>query len=141
MDNFEDKYGIEEDQSVKNYHKSRRMFVIKDGTALIADEGVDYSHAEWFKKIGLGSDEITDPILAYVRGSIEKDGLYFYKGYDFQIDEELEAHLIDYLKEVVGKLKVSPNLHVYGGKIIEVPGEKAAARKDYGTVSELLKLR
>ena len=94
---FDDRYGIKENKSIKEYHKSRRMFVIKKGQLYIADKGVDYSHAEWFKSLGwlnVESDEVMNNIT---RGSLEHSGLYFYKGYDFFIDEDAERKVFPYL--------------------------------------------
>jgi hypothetical protein len=139
MSIFEDKYGIKENQEVKDYHKNRRMFAIKDGELFIADAGLDYSHAEWFKNLGWMDRREADPINTVTRGALEKDGIYFYKGYDFQVDEKSRQQFMNCLKELVDTLNVSLDLHIYGGKIIEVPGKKATARKDFGAVGDLLK--
>ena len=48
---FEDKYGVVEDESIKEFHKSRTMFAILLNKLYISEQ-TDKSHAAWFKSEG-----------------------------------------------------------------------------------------
>lgn len=71
MDKFEKKYGIKEDEKVKVFHRSRRMFCIYKNKLFIAKPNLPYSHAVWFSKEGWMSDEKDDLMNNIVRGTID----------------------------------------------------------------------
>ena len=48
----EKKYGIVEDDSVKEFHRSWRMFCIYEGRLCIARANLPYSHYTWFENEG-----------------------------------------------------------------------------------------
>jgi len=50
MNKFEQKYWITEDEKVKSFHQSRRMFCIYKNKLFVADSNLPYSHASWFEK-------------------------------------------------------------------------------------------
>ncbi|MEK9196314.1 MAG: hypothetical protein AAB914_03015 [Patescibacteria group bacterium] len=137
MNFFENKYGRKEDDKIKQYHKSRRMFAINNGQVYAADMDVDYSHAEWFKKLGW-IDETNDNLIDEVtRGSLEPAGLWFYKGYNFVIDGETEKDMMLHLNEIVTKLQVPHELHLLGGKTFDKQGY-ACPICDYGEIGTLI---
>lgn len=116
------------------------MFAIKDGRLFVAEQNIDYSHAVWFVRLGWSTNGNVDSMINTVtRGSLEQSGLYFYKGYDFIYDEQSTRDFLDCLRELATELKVPLNTHVYGGKIVEIPGKNALPRKDFGTIAQLLK--
>lgn len=118
MDKFEQKYGIEEDEKTKDFHRSRRMFCIYQNKLCVADKNLPYSHATWFGKKGWMSkdkDELMDKI---VRGIVDTKGdIYFYIGYDFRINSNIEPIFFSHLQELVNKLKLGTNGQVFGGLI------------------------
>lgn len=78
MDKFENKYGIKEDQTVKDFHKSRRMFCIYNNILYIAEPNVPYSHAVWFEKKGWMNKDHDNLMDIIVRGIVAADGdVYF----------------------------------------------------------------
>jgi hypothetical protein len=139
MDKFEQKYGIEEDEKVKNFHRSRRMFCIYQNNLCVADQNLPYSHAAWFEKEGWmskGRDELMDKI---VRGIIDDKGdVYFYIGYDFRINSDIESIFFSHLKELVNVLKLDTNAHIFGGLIKSKSGGVWPPAKDYGKIKDNL---
>jgi hypothetical protein len=139
MSGFKAKYVINEDKKVKDYHRSRRMFAIKDGKLFIADKGAEYSHADWFKKMHW-IDEDDDSLMdIIVRGAVEPNGVYFYKGYTFEVDKQSEAEMMTHLPELVNMLNISNETHLFGGKIIVTPNSEIKPRIDFGKIEHLLK--
>lgn len=139
MDEFEKKYGVKANELVKEFHRSRRMFCIHQGKLIIAEPGLDYSHAVWFEKegwISRGDDSLMDQII---RGIVEKDGnISFYIGYDFRVDEEVEKGFFPYLIELVEKLDVGKDAEIFGGYFMESPGGELIPRRKYGLVKDLV---
>ena len=66
MEFFEKKYGIKEDEKIRTFHKSRRMFCIYNNKLFIAEPNLSYSHAVWFEKRGWISKE-NDEIINEIR--------------------------------------------------------------------------
>ncbi len=140
MDKFEKKYGIKENRKVKEFHRGRRMFCIKDGKLYIADPHRSDSHAVWFERMGWmqGKDD-ADVMDDIIRGFVDRDGdVYFYIGYDFRVDKKAEKVFFAHLKELVRKLKVRPEGKVGGGLVRQVPGTKWPPARFYGLIKELL---
>ncbi len=117
MNKYEDKYGIKENKQVIEFHKSRRMFCIKEGKLMVAESGLDCSHAVWFEREGW-MDETDDSFMnTNVRGIVDKGGeVYFYRGYDFFIDEEGKKEFFKHIKELAEILKLKLSSKIYGGK-------------------------
>lgn len=137
MTYFENKYGIHEDDSIREYHKKRRMFAVKNDVLYIADKEVDYSHAEWFKKLGW-INEKNDALMATItRGSVEKKGIYFYVGYDFEVNEIAEHEMMIKLPELMEKLNISPETLLFGGKTFVREGT-IQPKRSYGQIKNLL---
>ena len=124
--------------SVKKFYRQRRMFAIKDDMLYIAPEDIPYTHTVWFEKKGWvtpGNDEI---IKSLVRGFVDLRGIFFYKDCDFQFDRESEKRILRHLDELVKKLKINSELHLYGGLVRKKPGEKWPGKKDYGSIEDLV---
>ncbi len=138
MNHFERKYGVKEDKDVKEFHKSRRMFCIFENKLHIADPNVDYSHAVWFEDKGWitkDNDQLMDNII---RGIIDDKGnIYFYSGYDFNINKETEEGFFPHLKELSEILDISQESIVYGG-FIKSQYKEWKTRKKFGPVKDLL---
>jgi hypothetical protein len=133
------KYGIKEDNAVEAYHRSRQMFVIIGGQLQVAEPGLPYSHASWFEKEGWmadGDDRLMDEA---VRGIIDSQGdIYFYSGYDFRIDDDIEAVFMENLPGLVESLELKPEAKLYGGVQKGEPGEVWPPIRDYGEISKIL---
>ena len=119
MDEFEKKYGIVEDKKIKDFHKSRRMFCIHKNKLFVAEPNLEYSHAVWFEKEGWISKQKDELINEVIRGMVDYKGdIYFYRGYNFEIDKNVEKMFFAYLKELVEKLNLKPSSKIFGGLII-----------------------
>ena len=138
MNKYEERYGEKEDEKTREFHRSRRMFAVKDNTLYVAPKGVDYSHAIWFENIGWikGND---DSIMKQVsRGIINSDGdIYFYIDYDFKVNEFVDNDVSIVLGDLVKELNLSASSNVFGGQYKDNDG-KYKPRKIYGTVGDLL---
>lgn len=113
------------------------MFAIYKGRLHIADTGLDYSHAEWFKRLGW-LDESNDSLMSQiVRGYVKDGAIFFYIGYDFVINDTVIDTMRSHIKELAATLGLSESTQVNGGAIISHDG-KATPRIDLGTISDFL---
>ncbi|MDP2091179.1 MAG: hypothetical protein Q8K30_06310 [Candidatus Gracilibacteria bacterium] len=140
MDKFEHKYGIIEDEKVKAFHKSRRMFCIYKNELFVADSNSPYSHASWFEREGWMTKEKDELINKITRGIIDNKGnIYFYIGYDFRINDDIEKVFFSHLNILNNKVKLNIDAFIYGGLIKAEPGKIWPPDKEYGKVSKYLK--
>ena len=139
MEFFEKKYGIKEDEKIRTFHKSRRMFCIYNNKLFIAEPNLSYSHAVWFEKRGWISKENDEIINEIVRGIVNSEGdVYFYVGYDFNINNEIEPIFFKHLNKLVKQLKLKPSAKIFGGLIKQESGSKWPSRKEYGLIKNYL---
>jgi len=116
MDHFEKKYGVREDERVKEFHRNRRMFCIYKGEMFIAEPNLEYTHAVWFEKQGWMTKEDDSLIDNIIRGMVDKDGgISFYIGYDMRTIDILGFDLQKYVKELVKELNLKKDAKVFGG--------------------------
>jgi len=140
MDCFEERYGIEEDAKVKAFHRSRRMFCVRDGKLFIADPNVDYSHAVWLEKLGWITEHDDSIIDKIPRGIVNAEGnICFYTGYAFRINKQIEDKFFKKLPELVDRLTIKPTAKVFGGLIKQPLTGAWKPRRSYGDVRGLLK--
>jgi hypothetical protein len=134
---FECKYELEscKKEDLVRFHKSRRMFAIKDGILYIAPEKADYSHAEWFERINWISKEDDSLMNRIIRGAVYEEEISFYKGYNFEF-LGIEQEFFIKLPELAEKLKLNKELRVIGGTRKKF-GEKVSI-KDFGSIQEIL---
>lgn len=137
MNIFEKKYGFNEDEKVKAFHQSRRLFCIYNDKLYIAGPDLPYSHATWFEKEEWITKENDSPMNQITRGIIDNKGdIYFYVGYDFNINNETESVFFSHLNELAEKLKLSNEAKIFGGLIKGEPGKQWLPRKKYGTIKD-----
>ena len=135
----EKKYGIVEDDSVKEFHRSRRMFCIYEGRLCIAQANLPYSHYTWFEKEGWVTAENDSAMDDVIRGMVDERGdVYFYKGYDFGVDSEVESTFFSHLSELVGGLNLKPDAKIFGGMIKQSEGKKWLPKKSFGNIGSRL---
>jgi hypothetical protein len=138
MDEFEKKYGFKENKKTIAFHKSRRMFCIYKNQLFIAEPQLPYSHAVWFEKEGWTSKK-SDAMDYLVRGIIDNKGnIYFYIGYNFEINDVAETVFFSHLKELVKKLNLKSNMEVFGGLIKQEAGRIWPPIKKYGKIESNL---
>jgi len=139
-DDYDRKYGIDSsDEAIEEFHSKRRMFAIKDSSLHVAPENVTSTHAVWFENLGWITPEDDTMMETLTRGYVDIEGIYFYKGYDFQLDVASETEMLRHLEELVETLSVPKHLHLMGGIIRQSSPGKWPSRKDYGTIESLLK--
>jgi hypothetical protein len=139
MDFFEEKYGIKADKKVKNFDKSRRMFCVYQDKLFIAKPRLPYSHAVWFEKEGWLSKEDDGLMNSIVRGIVNNKGdVYFYVGYDFQINNRIEKIFFSHLSKLVKKLGLKSDAKIFGGCIKQQLNTEWMPRKEYGRIGDCL---
>ena len=74
MNKYDQKYGTKDDEKTAKFHKSRRMFCIKNNKLYTAKAKLSYSHAVWFEKEGWISASNDRFMKENVRGVVFKDG-------------------------------------------------------------------
>jgi hypothetical protein len=142
MDAFEKKYGFKEDDKVRDFHRSRRLFAIYNDKLYIAEPSLPYSHAAWFEKLGWITKENDALMNQIVRGIMDDKGdIYFYVGYDFNINNEAESVFFPHLKKLAEKLKLNNEAKIFGGLIKGEPGLQWLPRKKYGTIKDNLNIK
>jgi hypothetical protein len=140
MDSFEEKYKVKEDEKTTSVHKSRRMFCIYQDKLVIAQANLPYSHAEWFEKNGWMTKEDDGLINEITRGIVDSCGdIYFYVGYDFNINKDIESIFFSKLEELIEGLNLNPDSRIFGGaKRHEEKGKAWPSRKQYGKIRDYL---
>jgi hypothetical protein len=137
MDKFEKKYGLRENEKTIAFHKSRRMFCIHQDRVYIAQQNLPYSHAVWFENEGWISRESDELMNEITRGIKDNKGnIYFYVGYNFEINPKVETILFSHLEELVKRLKLEPDAKIFGGMIKQEAGKIWHPRKEYGQVKD-----
>lgn len=140
MDKFEQKYGFKEDSKVENFHQSRRMFCFYQGKLYVADANLPYSHATWFEKEGWMTKEEDGLMNEMTRGIVDSKGdVYFYIGYDFNVNDDIEAIFFSHIKELSEQLNLDENAHIYWGLTKSAPGTIWPPVREYGKVGEHIK--
>lgn len=133
------KCGFKEDKKTKDFHKSRRMFCVYQNELFIAKPNLEYYHATRFEKEGWISKEKDEVMSSMMRGIVYTDGnIYFYVGYDFEINEEVESIFFSHLEELVEKLNLKPDAKIFGGLIKQEHGKIRPSRKKYGMIESNL---
>ena len=138
MNFWEKKYGTKNDEATRAFHRSRRAFVIVKGRLEIDLEGSELSHAEWFEKEGWISKKEHSLMDEGVRGFVDERGVFFFKGFDFRITNDVEERFFPLLKELKERLELDENTRIFGGiKKLDKPG-KWPPIKEYGTIEECI---
>lgn len=136
---FDKKYGFDsDDKQVQDLHKKRRMFAIVNNELKIAPENSTLSHAEWFENEGWISQNDDSNMQTIIRGFVDREGIYFYVGYDFSVNEEITQTFFKFLSDLKLKLNLSDDLNVYGGMIKQSKPGKFPPKVKYGKLTDLL---
>lgn len=139
QESFDQKYGLEQNEKTDKFHQSRRMFCIKEGEIALGPSDSPLTHADWFKNEGWIDEENDEFIKTGVRGFIDSSGnIYFYTGYDFETNNEIEAELISNLKSLAKEGNIKPNAKVFAGMIKQDKPGQWPPQKCLGTVEELI---
>ena len=135
MSGFDKKYGIQETAQIRDFHRSRRMFAIYQGILYIADENVEYSHAEWFKRMKWIDESNDSAMDIIVRGYAREQTVFFYVGYDFVVNEGAINIMHDHIAELAAALKLKDDTQIMAGVILNNDGT-AIERMQLGNLTE-----
>lgn len=126
-------------RSDASFHVSRLMFAIHDGKLHFGPPKATYSHAKWFRDQGWVKGPNDTFIETTVRGFVDSEGVYFYVGFDFRVDDAAEKMFFPHLRELKAKLRLPDAFPLFGGMIrTDRPG-KFETRKQYGFLGDVLK--
>jgi hypothetical protein len=120
------------------FNQSRIMFAIHEGKLHFAPPKATYSHATWFRKQGWVKGPNDTFIETTVRGFVDCEGIYFYSGFDFRIDDKAEADFLPHLFEMKTKLRLPDAFPLYGGMIKTSQPGKFPTRKQYGNIGDVI---
>jgi len=102
----------------EDFHRSRIMFVIKDGKIEIGPKSVKESHLEWLEGKGwITKENAEDFMKTHIRGFYLKkqNSLYCYRGIGFGFDDKVKPELLDKLKEIKKSLDLNNETKIYLG--------------------------
>lgn len=140
MDEIKKDYYKEDSDKIKEFHRSRRMFCVYDNQLRIADENLPYSHATWFQNENWMTKEKDGLMNEIPRGIVNSKGdVYFYVGYNFEINESIEFIFFPHLAELVKRLNLNTGAQIYGGLIKSDPGTMWLPVKLYGKIEDKIK--
>jgi hypothetical protein len=114
------------------------MFAIYKNQLCIASAGLDYSHAEWFKRMDWMSESNDSIMGEMVRGYVRNGTIFFYIGYDFSINETAIAVMRDHIAQLTAELGLNQTTQVRGGVILKENGS-ATGRVNLGTLADFVK--
>ena len=113
------------------------MFCIKDNKLLIAPIGSELSHNEWLLAEGL--IESPNDMAELTRGVVSADGdVYFYVGFDFDVNEKAEKEFFEFLPELAEKLKLKPEARIFGGCIKQQSITLWPGKKSFGRINQFI---
>lgn len=123
----------------KKYHKSRKMFQLIDSKLVIAEPSFEGCHLDWLLNIGYSKEEAERIIDKEMRGVVDPDGnIKFFIGKGWDLNNKIELDFFKILPELIEKLDIKGDVKVGGGATKQEIGKIWPAKKDYGTVEELL---
>lgn len=123
-----------------NFHSQRRMFVLKEGQLVLAQEDSTLSHIEWFEAEGWVAPETASDFLSQnVRGFYlpSDNALYFYKGNGFFFDGGTEQTVLQSLEALKESLHLNAETKIFLGPRDLVVNGREYAQKYLGTLSTL----
>ena len=108
-------YRYEVKESAREYHKTRRSFIIYNNALEFLPEGSDLSHFEYCQTKGIGKEEFNK----ITRGFYKEGNTVFYKD-NFIYDDALIEEALKYVGEIAEELKLE-RFEIYFGTL---PPEK-----------------
>ncbi len=102
----------------EEFHRSRRMFVIKDGRVKVGLENVKDSHMEWFKKEGWITEKNAEEFMkTNVRGFYlqKPNALYCYRGTGFAFDDKVLPEILNQIEELKQGLDINDETEIHLG--------------------------
>lgn len=85
------------------FHRSRRMFCIKDKELILAPGNDPRSHFDWFLDEGWLNEDMVRFIQSTVRGFFDptNNSIYFYFGYNYCFNNQTVTLVRDYIAELI----------------------------------------
>lgn len=136
---YDARYGVtSNDAAIQELHQGRRMFAIRKKFLHVSSQDSIDSHAVWFERKGWITPVDTQAMDEITRGFTDNTGVYFYRGFDFRVDETAERVFFHHFPGLVKMLELNTSLPVYGGMIRQDQPGRWPPRKEYGTIESLL---
>ena len=104
-------YRYETKNEARDFHKSRRAFIIYDNCVEFLPQGSSMSHFEYCQSKGVSKDEFNN----LVRGYYLNSNLVFYKD-NFIYDDALIIEALKYIK-IIAKILNESRFNIYFGQL------------------------
>lgn len=118
------------------------MFALKENELIVQKDKTNQSHKEWFDSLGWFKMEKEEDVMNnIIRGYADEEGVYIYKGEDFDITIEDVDKFAPYLSELQTVLGLQERLPVYAGVVKEELGTKYRPRRYIGSVMTITLMR
>ena len=121
------------------FHRSRRMFCLKDGEIKVAPRDTAMSHLEWFEAEGWVTPDDQHFMEATVRGMFipNENAIFLYRGRGFFFDADLIAEVNRRARELQAALLLDGYVLVYAGPADTVIRGRRYEQKLLGTIESL----
>jgi len=121
------------------FHRTRRMFCLKDGDVKLAPEGTAMSHLEWFEAEGWIGENAEPFMATTIRGAYvpARRALFLYRGLGFFYDDELIDEVRRRAGALMAALGLQPDVDVHVGPVDAVVRGVRYAQRRVGTLGSL----
>jgi hypothetical protein len=122
------------------FHRSRRMFCLKDGVIKVAPQGTTMSHLEWFEAEGWAIRDGQQFMKTTIRGVFlpARNALFLYRGLGFFFDDDLIEEARRRAPELMAALSLAPHVMVHVGPPDAVVRGTRYEQRRLGTIGSLL---
>ena len=126
-----------------DFHRSRRMFCVKDGDIKVAPEGTAMSHLEWFEAEGWVCADDRQFIETTIRGAYipARRAMFLYRGIGFFFDDALIDELRRRAGDLMTALSLDPDVTVHAGPADPIVRGIRYEQRLLGTLGSLLRTK
>jgi hypothetical protein len=121
------------------FHRSRRMFCVRDGEIKVAPHDTAMSHLEWFEAEGWVSADDQQFMDAAVRGVFipKKNAIFLYRGRGLFFDDDLIAEANRRARQLQIALMLDTHVMVYAGPADAIIRGRRYEQRLLGTIESL----
>jgi hypothetical protein len=122
------------------FHRSRRMFCIKDGEVKAGPENSPLSHLEWFEQEGwVNGNGVQEFLEKNIRGFYmsQENKIYFYKGMGWNFDDQLLSEVIRKAAEAEEALGLNDDTEIYLGPKDDIIAGIEQTKKYVGKLKDI----
>jgi hypothetical protein len=122
------------------FHRTRRMFCLKDGQVEVAPEGIAMSHLEWFEAEGWIVEDAELFMTTTIRGVFipARRAVFLYRGLGFFYDAGLIEEARRRAGDLMAALGLDPDVAVHVGPVDAVVRGTRYEQRRLGTLGSLI---